>query len=141
MREQSRWEKILIDDFLIRSSVSIQEIDDYKQFDKFELLVILKSGVRILYDYIDHTMEYLRPKPSNVFDMPEKDWRVAYSRRFYKRIRDRGISQNELSEMTGISRVTLSRYINGKATPSLYNAGKLAKALNCDLRDFIRFPG
>lgn len=41
------------------------------------------------------------------------------------------VSQEELSEQTGLSKVTLSKYMNGRAEPSYFNAKKIADVLEC----------
>ena len=48
---------------------------------------------------------------------------------------DKGMTQKELSLITGISIVSINRYIKGKATMSTYNANKIANAFGCRLRD------
>lgn len=51
---------------------------------------------------------------------------------------ERGISQQRLSEMAGISRTGL-RHIEGmNGNPTLYSLLKLAKALQVDLRELWR---
>ena len=42
-----------------------------------------------------------------------------------------GMTYDDLSDVTGISRVTISNYATGKATPSMYNLSKIARALKC----------
>lgn len=44
------------------------------------------------------------------------------------------MKQSELAEITGLTEVTISRYVNGQRTPKAHEIVKLAKALNtsCD---------
>ena len=48
---------------------------------------------------------------------------------------DKGMTQKELSLITGISIVSINRYIKGKATMNTYNANKIANAFGCRLSD------
>ena len=49
---------------------------------------------------------------------------------------NRGLTQSDLSDLTGLSQPQLSRYINGKTLPSAFVVEKLAKALKCNVDDF-----
>ena len=49
----------------------------------------------------------------------------------------RGMSKKEVAQRLGVSQVVLSRWINGHANPSLENAFKLAKILNCKVDDLF----
>lgn len=43
----------------------------------------------------------------------------------------RGITQSELSKLSGVCRVSIARYETGVRKPSLDSALKIAKALHC----------
>ena len=47
------------------------------------------------------------------------------------------MNRDLLSYKTGISTVTLSKYMNGKTTPSTYNIQKIAQALRCSVTELI----
>jgi transcriptional regulator with XRE-family HTH domain len=47
-----------------------------------------------------------------------------------------GVSQLELSELTGIPQSTISNYLTGKFLPGFYNMDKIAKALKCSIDEF-----
>ena len=49
----------------------------------------------------------------------------------------RGVSEMELSEMTGISAVTISKYLHGKSIPNGRNIRKIAMALGCTPNDLM----
>lgn len=50
---------------------------------------------------------------------------------------DWGMTQQDLADDTGISKSTISRYINGEVIPSLKNIVNIAYALECDITDLI----
>lgn len=50
----------------------------------------------------------------------------------------RNISQQGLSEATGIHRVTIARYEAGKVKPTLPQAKKIADALDCTVDELLK---
>ena len=54
-------------------------------------------------------------------------------------LNDSRISQKELSELTGISEPTISRYIAGNMMPTLKNIVSIMEALDCDYEDLIDY--
>ncbi|MBO5485021.1 MAG: helix-turn-helix transcriptional regulator [Lachnospiraceae bacterium] len=49
-----------------------------------------------------------------------------------------GISLEQLSKMTGISRSTLNNIENGKTDPSFPQLEKIAKFFNCKIGDIVK---
>lgn len=70
---------------------------------------------------------------NNIFN--DEIMRREFGRRLKTLLELRGMTQNELSEETGISQVSISKYLNGKSDPSLLNVLKIARALDCSLDD------
>lgn len=108
----------------------IHRVISYQENDIFELVVRLDDGEIVLYDDM---LKAIRTLP-NEDELTIED---NFTREFGKRLRSvlchKCITQQELSEMTGIPRPILSRYITGKTCPSLYKANKIARALDCSL--------
>lgn len=106
-------------------------------FDKppEELIVRLSDGRLISYYSPEKTVRTLSIDPNDTND-------EQFKREFAKRLRRlmfyKGISQMKLSEMTGISSVVLSRYMNAITCPSFYAVDKIARALKCSTDD-LRF--
>ena len=98
-----------------------------------ELYLVLNDGSHILYD--DET-KTIRNIPNDSRAMTEDECRNEFGTRLYKIMWKKGITQQELSDMTGIPRVTISYYITGRSTPSFYKVDKIAKALGCSADDF-----
>lgn len=65
--------------------------------------------------------------------MNEHEWRKKFSTRLTSFIELIGINQKDISLKTGISETSISRYVNGEQTPSLYHAMKIAKAIDIPL--------
>ena len=105
-------------------------------YDNERLCVELIDGRLIIYDYLDKTVEPLETNSST----DELVWRKRFGKRLRKRMNEKGIGQEELSEITGISKVTISSYVNGKSLPNLYNADRIAEAISCPLDKLLDFP-
>lgn len=50
----------------------------------------------------------------------------------------RGLTQVDLAVKTGIHRVTIARYDEGRRGMSLKNAAKIADALGCTINELVR---
>ena len=72
-------------------------------------------------------------------EVDEETWRKEFGRKLQKAITEKGVNQERLSEITGISRQMLSRYIRGNSTPSGFVLSRLADVLECDVRELTRF--
>ena len=47
----------------------------------------------------------------------------------------RGVTQSDLSKLSGVSQTTIKRYLDGTRTASAYCVAKIAKALGCNISD------
>ena len=61
------------------------------------------------------------------------------ARKIYREMLRRGYDQTMLSEVTGISKASISGYTNGTSTPSLYKIKLIADALGCTVDSLITF--
>ena len=100
----------------------------------FELIVKTQDGKAWLYDDSEGTVVNLEPDRLNI---SEESYRLQFGMRLKRLLMTKGISQQDLSNITGISTVMISHYINGKATPSGYNIDKIAMALGCEFTDLV----
>ena len=104
----------------------------FKQTGLFDLTIKLSDGTSVIYDDMEHSIRNL---PRDSKSMSEKECRREFGLRLRKIMYLKNVSQLELSERTGISNVTISNYLNFKATPSFYNADRIVKALGCSMED------
>ena len=51
--------------------------------------------------------------------------------------KDKGFTQEQLSEASGVSRVTIARFETGKAQPKLPTLKKLSEALGVPIDDLV----
>ena len=105
----------------------------YKTVGPYELIVRTNDGETILYDDVNHSIRRL-PRDSN--NMTEQEASVEFRQRLRRLMTQQGVSQLELSELTGIPQSTISNYLTGKFLPGFYNMDKIAKALKCSIDEF-----
>lgn len=105
----------------------------WRRTDVFELEIDDKDGSIYIYNGMDHS---IGPKFDTSTDI---GWKKEFARRLRKQIAMRGLTQNCIGEMTGISQQLLSLYTKGKTLPSVQKVSALSKALNCSVNDLIGF--
>jgi DNA-binding Xre family transcriptional regulator len=110
----------------------VEQIVEYHITEYDEIVAKLTDGRVVIYDDRLHT---IRTLPSDCSNLSESEYRTEFGIRLRKMMHRRGITQEELSDMTNIARPIISNYINGKNTPGLYNVDKIVKALNCSIDD------
>lgn len=111
-----------------------KEVIEYRESEN-EVVAKLKSNETIMYNDLTHSVRNL---PKDSANMTEIEFRHEFGKRLQNLLIRKGISQKDLSRMTGISRVLISNYINEKTTPSFYNVDRITKALNCSI-DVFRY--
>ena len=73
------------------------------------------------------------------FDGTEESWKREFSSKLIKMMANKGCDQTYLSEISGVSQVSISNYLNKKAIPNCYTVFKLSKALGCSVTDLMEF--
>lgn len=121
--------------FSIYYSYLVDRVASWREIDIYLLLIKLDNGEAYIYDDLYQTLKSV-PKDPNA--MTEEECRKEFGRRLSRIMGFKHITQVELSVMTGIPQAQLSKYINGKTTPSFYNVDKIAKALKCSV-DELRY--
>jgi ribosome-binding protein aMBF1 (putative translation factor) len=127
----------MINELKTQSPGLAEQIVDYYPSGQMEAVVKLRDGSRFRYDYRMKTMSRL-PSRSMICDqMTEAEWRAAFAERLRRRMFMKGFTQSELADMTGIHQVSISNYLNGRATPSGYNIERLSWALECPASELV----
>lgn len=73
--------------------------------------------------------------------MTEIEFLKRFGNNLKKVMEDSWMTQNELSEETGISESTIGRYIRGDCMASIKNVINIMVALDCEFEDLIDFYG
>ena len=67
--------------------------------------------------------------------LTEQKWQKLFTIQLERTLQDKRMTILELSERSGVSRNTISSYINGKTSPNMHNLFLIAKALNVDVSE------
>lgn len=111
-------------------------IDIYKTEDE-RFVAEMNDGDFVIYDFILGTSMRTNDPYKKYYPETEEEFRKYFARKLYRMMRYRGFNQDDLSMRTGLSVCSISRYMNGVATPSAFKIKLLAKALRCSVEDLI----
>lgn len=128
------------DDLCYKKNIDTPKIVDWHPSGYLELTVKVDTGEILVYEFIGDRIYPLRNGNGlSILEQrrceDETSWKNNFSKNLRIRIQRRGISNDKLSSITGISRVTLSKYLNGKAIPNSYNMEQLSYALGCSVSE------
>lgn len=123
-----------------KQHIKTPKVIDWYPSGYLELTVKVDTGEMLIYEFMGDRIYPLHSGLiSSTLEMRrstnEMEWRQNFSINLKKRMYKRGISIDKLSYMTGISRVSLSKYLNGKTTPNSYTLEQLAYALECSISE------
>lgn len=107
-----------------------EDIIEWYPSGQMEIMVKTKDGNQYIYDCNSKNTIFLNDIDEEC-EETEEEWRKRFARTLCRKMRTVGISQEQLSEITKISKVTLSKYVNCKGTPNGHNISKLSRALKC----------
>lgn len=71
--------------------------------------------------------------------MSEVEWMKEFGNRLKEILEDAWTSQSELAEFTGISRSTISKYVNGLQMPSGKAIVQICYVLDCTMNELMDF--
>lgn len=125
-------EERLFEEFKARYAFLAKKAVSYRKTGRFELTAELNDGSRVIYNDADKTFGTVR-SADQITNLNATDWRDEFSRRLRRLVTQSMMTEDELSELTGISRVSLSQYLNGRSAPNPYNLLRLARALECSV--------
>lgn len=109
-------------------------IVEYEAISKWELFVRLSTGEKLIFDALYNTVRFIRYENDKLTDEQELK---EFTRNLKKFMGYKFMTQEELADKVGVSRVMMNKYMNGKAIPNAMMLNKLAKALDCSTQDFF----
>lgn len=128
------WTPIL-NDFINDYPNMGDEISKWYPCGRYEICIELVNGRKYIYDMIER---FPRPVSDDMSSVrSEEEWRKNFSIKLRKRLGEVGIDQEELSERTNLSRITISKYVRGISTPSAYNLLRIATILRCPISELV----
>lgn len=71
--------------------------------------------------------------------MTEVEWLKTFSNNLYFVMKERGLTQEDLAEMTNCNQSTVSRWLNGTQAPTIFAVLNLSYALDIDCNELIDF--
>lgn len=126
----------ILDRFKQYYPVIATNIVDWYSNGENTIIVILADGSRMEYHNILNTVRNVRNLLEDEFN--EENYQRDFSYNLFSKMADAGFNQVMLSEKTGISQVSISKYLNKKALPSIYNCEKIARALGCSVSELTK---
>lgn len=107
---------------------------------QMEITVRLDDRTFWVFDMIGPTIKPLgnrdlNPEAEN--DISEDEYRIRLSKNLRIKMHHTAVSQDVLARRSGISTVMINRYMNAKATPSMYNLERIARALQCSPTELL----
>lgn len=116
---------------------------DEKCIGDFETIFILEDGSRILFDEMTKSTRFVTQATDERTpiseDIMDDIWLKEFSRKIKKKMKFKRITQVELADRIGVSRLTVNRYINGQRVPDYLTLKKISKILNCPLDEITDF--
>lgn len=139
VRMNEQWNSV-IEDFERHYPDLADTVVDWYPINRNEIVVQIDNGSKYIYMFIGNKLiRYYEPDNSGDFD--EEKWRKEFARKLQRKIDETHIYQDELARRTGISAVSISKYLNCKSSPSGYNIERLAAALNCSVSELTNNRG
>lgn len=132
------WENMLNKIAMIRPDIYNDMIDWYTS-NQGEVTIKVSDGTKYAFDIRHLDRPTLLPDFRDPMEeVSEEEWRKNFARRVRRRMEYLGVSQEWLSGKTGISQVTISKYLNAKGSPSGPNIERIARALGCSSGELTR---
>ena len=112
--------------------VKPERVRNFIALNQSDILITYNNGERELFDTLEGTRRYILYETDA---LTEKQHRKEFPRILRKRMRMRGMTQNELAEKLHISQSMVSWYLTGRALPGYVILKNMAKVLNCSVEE------
>lgn len=71
--------------------------------------------------------------------MTQAQWMYVFGTNLRSLMNEHCIDQKELARRSGLSKSTISKYVNGKAMPTVPALACIADSMVCDIEDILYF--
>jgi putative transcriptional regulator len=112
-----------------------EDVIEIKEINEWDLLITFKNGKKFIYDTF--TNYYRGVFYETVDELTDEQEKKEFSRRLRILMKRKFITQEQLAELLGMTQTMISRYINGKALPSVLVVRKIAKILDCSMDELF----
>lgn len=113
------------------------DIVGWEPSGKSEIVVYYADGVRVRYDSMSKSVYSVHPRKTDNRFVDDEIYIQRFSWKLRAVMNGCGLSREEISERTGISKSALSSYATGRKVPGALNIYKLANVLNCSVEDLL----
>lgn len=103
-----------------------------------ELTITMSDGEQVIYDHLERGIRIIRRTPEEDV-LSEERWRAEFVFKVRHRMMRKGLTQKDLAEMSGVSLMSINKYLNMKSTPTAYTVMKIANALGCSSTELTDF--
>lgn len=134
-----KWDSIL-NEFKIHYFRIADKVVDWYPSGRNEIIVILDDGRRLIFDWLSKRCYDIDQSSSSDYIEDETDWINNFSNRLHSKMINSCYTQERLASETGISIVTINKYVKGKSIPNSYNLSKIARALKCSVCELTSTP-
>lgn len=110
-----------------------QNMISYYAINEWDLFIELQNGDKFIFDSHHNTVTFNLYKNG---DLTEAQEMREFAKNLKKLLERNYMTQDDLANTIGVSRLTVNRYINGKRVPDYITLSKLAKVLKCSVNDF-----
>lgn len=145
------WYENIFEEYKLRYLFESDRISKWYPYTNDSIIVLFENGAAAYYDNIYKTYTYkksleeleefltLSRDSYDNEDNYKKDWYLRFGANLHLRMIKAGLNQIMLADRTGISQASITYYLNGSKTPTIYNTQKIAEALGCTVNDLIDF--
>lgn len=116
---------------IIDNTVGMYRTDDDR------LVAKLKNGRFVVYDLVFGNSMWTDDPFKKFHPKTEEEFRKYFSKKLYREMYRRGVSQYDIAVRTGLTTAMISKYMNGLATPSAYKISLIAEALDCSVDELL----
>lgn len=113
------------------------DVVKWEPYDRFSVCVYNADGTKVFYDGTSGAVKNVGKRNSKYEFADDAIYASRFAWRLKTAMNSSGLTRNEISERTGISRASLSGYFNGRVMPTAINIYKLAKVLKCSAEELI----
>lgn len=125
-------------EFKLQFPVVAEKVIKVIECTDYLVIAKLNDDTYVEYDVMNETLRNLYNDPDN---MSDERWCYEFGRKLKAMMWRKGLRQEDLAKLSGLSQGMISGYIRGTSKPSVPSLYKIAKALKCSANEFIYIGG
>lgn len=113
------------------------EIIDWEPRGRNDIVVYYINGSKAFYDHISGVVYNVHKRTDDREFIDDDIFNKRFQWKLNTAFNASGLSRDDISQRTGISKAALSTYFNGRRIPGGNNLRKLAKVLKCPVQELL----